>query len=120
MSQAQSAAPPSLPDDATILTRLVQAGEHVFAMRVLSFPDALAETIEHVRTVCRRPHETVRIIDGHTLLAAEIIGELNRILGTSARNAAPIYCQIVGVLLPHLRTDLSRALAARAQARPTP
>jgi hypothetical protein len=102
------------PDVATLLQRLLQAGESVLTLRD---PGDMSEIIAHVEQWLARPTDRARVVHPYTLMAARA-SDLAAIAKRRGTEDHATYCRVVGLLLPDVRKDCWEAFQQRN--RPTP
>jgi hypothetical protein len=101
-------------DVATVLQRLIMAGEAVLAMRD---PGDLSELLDDVKGWLERPADRERVVFDYTLLAIHAVHFAADAKRRHIDEHGPYY-RIVGTLLPDVRKDCWTAFQQRN--RPTP
>lgn len=104
-------------DDVTILQRLVELCQNLLAMRVPSDPEHVVALINEVSRRQERPAPDGRVFETYTTLTASAVAEAACALQDHRPELAQVYFQLIGVALPSVRKDLSRAFEIRK--RPT-
>ncbi|MCK1407637.1 hypothetical protein [Bradyrhizobium sp. 76] len=101
-------------DVATVLQRLIMAGENVLAMRD---PGDTTALLDDVMDWLARPTDRIRVVHDYTLLALHAVQGAASAKRRSGDDHA-VYYRVVGALLPDIRKDCWEAFQQRN--RPTP
>jgi hypothetical protein len=105
-------------DHPSLLTKLIIAGEAAVQMRHGLNPEALDDVVHLIKLESRAPIDRARVIGDAIVMCAEAVQAGDRQLRSHDRGAARPFVQVVGVLLPYVRTALEAAIEQRN--RPTP
>lgn len=105
-------------DMASDLQRLVVACENVLALRPAGEQDELDDICNNILAWFAAPTDSERLVHRYTLQLAEAMNCAAQSRRHGRAYAEQIYFRIVGVILPDVRTDFSKAIEQRN--RPTP
>jgi hypothetical protein len=101
-------------DVATVLQRLIMAGETVLAMRD---PGDTTDLLDDLTEWLDRPTDRTRVVHDYTVIALHAVAGCASAKRRSGDDHA-IYYRVVGALLPDIRKDCWEAFQQRN--RPTP
>lgn len=102
-------------DQASLLQRLILAGEAALAQRSVGSRDYAAGLAQDVANAVLKPAPDGRVVHPYTEMLAAAVAEAE---GRRHHDSAGSYHRVIGVLLPDVRADFGRAIEMRR--RPTP